>query len=102
MRRNLWTGLLGLALLGCGGPPEALRLGFVNQTRHSNADLWVLWKAAQDACNVRYAAAYSFCNRDLTRYAASWEDQGASFSYVLEYEFENQIRAALGYSLRWG
>ena len=51
--------------------------------------------------NVRYAAAYSFYSRDLTRYAASWEEQGDSFSFVLEHEFENQILAALGYSLRW-
>ncbi len=31
----------------------------------------------------------------------SWEDQGDSFTFVLEYEFENQILAALGYSLKW-
>jgi hypothetical protein len=42
-----------------------------------------------------------FYSRDLTRYAASWEEQGDSFSFVLEHEFENQILAALGYSLRW-
>ena len=48
-------------------------------------------------CNVRYAA-YSFCSRDP---AASQEEQGDSFSFVLEHEFENQILAALGYSLRW-
>jgi hypothetical protein len=52
-------------------------------------------------CNVRYAVAYSFYNRDLTHYAASWEEQGDSSSFVLEHEFENQILAALGYSLRW-
>ena len=52
-------------------------------------------------CNVRYAVAYSFYSRDFTRYAASWEDKGDSFTFVLEYEFENQILAALGYSLRW-
>lgn len=169
MRRNFWKCVLGLALLGCGGPP-ALRVGFINQTRHSDSDLWALWKAAQEnlaqqvdlnplqrsssgapadirpgdpralevmprqlrvssepdvtasvllaatglerpvptgliacptPCNVRYAAAYSFYRLDLTRYAASWENQGDSFSFVLEYEFENQILAALGYSLRW-
>ena len=27
--------------------------------------------------------------------------QGNSFTFVLEYEFENQIMAALGYSLKW-
>ena len=57
--------------------------------------------ACPEPCNVRYAAAYSFYSRDLTRYAASWEEQGDSFSFVLEHEFENQILAALGYSLRW-
>ncbi len=30
----------------------------------------------------------------------SWEDQGDSFTFVLD-EFENQILAALGYSLKW-
>ena len=57
--------------------------------------------ACPQPCNVRYAAAYSFYGRDLTRYAASWEDRDESFSFVLEYEFENQIMAALGYSLKW-
>jgi hypothetical protein len=169
MRRNLWKLVLGLGLLGCGGQPNALPVGFVNQTKHSDADLWVVWQAARESlaqevdlnplersssgapadirpgdpralevtphqlkvsaeadvaagvllaatglersdptgmiacpepCNVRYAAAYSFYSRDLTRFAASWEDQGDSFSFVLEYEFENQILAALGYNLR--
>jgi hypothetical protein len=145
-------------------------MGFVNQTRHSEDDLWTIWKAAQDTlsqevdlnplqrsfsgapadirpgdpqaqkiwphqlrvgaepdiassallaatgqerdnptgmiacpppCNVRYAAAYTIYSRDITRYAASWEDQGDSFTFVLQYEFENQIMAALGYSLKW-
>ena len=57
--------------------------------------------ACPQPCNVRFAAAYSVYSRDLTQYAASWEDEGESFSFVLEYEFENQILAALGYSLRW-
>ena len=170
MRRNLWKLLLGLVLLGCGGQPAGPAIGFVNQTKHSDADLWKIWQAAQDSvsqqvdlnplqrsslgapadirpgdrraleimphqlrvgavpdvssndllaatglerpdptgmiacpkpCNVGYAAAYSFYSRDLTRYAASWEGQEDSFIFVLEYEFENQILAALGYSLRW-
>src|SRR5579862_4737017 len=164
MRRNLWKLMLILGLLGCGGQPNALPVGFVNQTRHSDDDLWVVWAAAQQTlnqevdlnplqrsstgapadirpgdpralgvmphqlkvtaepdvsaeallaatglersdptgmiacpapCNVRYAVAYSFYSRDLTRYAASWEDKGDSFTFVLEYEFENQILAAL-------
>ena len=168
MRRTIWVLVLGMILLGCGGLPEA-PVGFVNQTHHSDAQLWEIWKAAQDTlaqevdlnplqrslsgapadirpgdaraleiqphqlrvgpkpdvsasillaatgmerddptgmigcpqpCNVRYAAAYSVHSRDLTQYAASWEDQD-SFTFVLEYEFENQILAALGYSLKW-
>jgi hypothetical protein len=168
--RRLWWLALGVILMGCGGRPEALSVGFVNQTHHSDADLWTIWAAAQQSvaqeidlnpleqslagasadirpgdaralhvfphqlqvgrtpdvlsnallaatgmdrdnptgliacpqpCNVRYAAAYSFYSRDVTRYASSWEDQGDSFNFVLEYEFENQILAALGYSLKW-
>ena len=57
--------------------------------------------ACPQPCNVRFAAAYSFHQPELTRYAASWEEQGENFSTILEYEFENQILAALGYSLRW-
>ena len=57
--------------------------------------------ACPQPSNVRYAAAYSVYSRNLTPYAASWEDQGASFTFVLEYEFENQILASLGYSLKW-
>ena len=170
MPRNLWKFVLGLVLVGCGGQPNGLPVGFVNQTRHSDADIWIIWKAAQESlnqevdlnplqrsssgapadirpgdpralevmphqlkvsaepdvsasdllaapglersdptgmiacpqpCNVRYAAADSFYSRDLTQYAAAWEDKGDSFTFVLEYEFENQILAALGYSLRW-
>ncbi len=49
MRRNLWKLLLGLALLGCGGQPAGPAIGFVNQTKHSDADLWMIWQAAQDS-----------------------------------------------------
>jgi len=170
MRRSLWRLALGLILVGCGGRPDSLPVGFVNQTHHSDAHLWTIWKAAQETlaqqvdlnplqrslsgapadirpgdvralkimphqlrvgakpdvtssvllaatglerdnptgmiacpqpCNVRYAAAYSVYSRDVTQYATSWEDQGDSFTFVLEYEFENQILAALGYSLKW-
>jgi hypothetical protein len=138
MPRNWWKVVLGLGLLGCGGQPNALPVGFVNQTRHSDADLWVIWKAPLESvdqevdlnplqrsssgspadirpgdphalgvmphqlrvsseedvsasallaasgldrsdptgmiacpepCNVRFAVAYSFYSRDLTRYA---------------------------------
>jgi hypothetical protein len=57
--------------------------------------------ACPQPCNVRYAAAYSLFPREVTRYAASWEFQGDNFSLLVEYEFENQILAELGYSLRW-
>lgn len=170
MLRNPWKLMLLLVLLGCGGRPDPGPAGFRNQTLHSDAELWVIWKAAQETvaqdvdlnplqrsvsgapadirpgdagaltilphqlrvsaepdvsadvllaatglerpdptgmiacpqpCNVRYAAAYTLYGKNLTRYAASWEGQGASFTFMLEYEFENQILAALGYSLKW-
>ena len=57
--------------------------------------------ACPQPCNVRYAAAYSLYPRQLTKYAASWEFQGGNFSLILQYEFENQILAALNYNLQW-
>ena len=48
MRRNLLVLMLGMVLAGCGGRPEAPPEGFVNQTHHSEADLWTIWKAAQE------------------------------------------------------
>jgi len=39
--------LLTMVLVGCGGDPGSLPVGFVNQTQHSDADLWTIWKAAQ-------------------------------------------------------
>jgi len=47
MRWNLWKLVLGIALLGCGVQRDELPVGFVNQTHHSDADLWVIWKGAQ-------------------------------------------------------
>jgi hypothetical protein len=38
--------LLCILLSGCGGTPSDT-IGFVNQTKHSDAELWNLWKAAQ-------------------------------------------------------
>jgi hypothetical protein len=49
MRQNFWKFVLGLALLGCGGQPAGPPAGFVNQTKHSDADLWMIWQAAQDS-----------------------------------------------------
>ena len=45
MRRRLRAlALMILLLEGCGGSNPAR---FINQTRHSDAELWALWKAAQ-------------------------------------------------------
>ena len=163
--------VLTLVLAGCGGGfRDSVPIGFINHTHHSDANLQVIWKAAQQAlsvevdlnplqrigtnvpaeiqpgdrrainvkprhllvssqpdvsssallaatniyrtdptgliacpqpCNVRYAAAYSLFPHEVTHYAASWEFQGDNFSLILQYEFENQILAELGYSLRW-
>ena len=57
--------------------------------------------ACPQPCNVRFAAAYSLYPRQVTKYAASWEFLGDNFANILKYEFENQILAELGYSLRW-
>jgi hypothetical protein len=35
-----------LMLVGCGVPGER-PIGFINQTRHPDADLWAIWRAAQ-------------------------------------------------------
>lgn len=161
--------VLGVAiLLGCGGGRGGdAESGFVNQTRHSDSDLWATWRAAQASiarqidlnpveqgaeakilpgdsralqvsppgltvapeadissqalfastgteradptgmivcpqpCNVNYATAYSRYSPAMTRYAASWESNEASFRTILEYEFENQILFLLGYDMRW-
>jgi|SRR5579863_276569 len=45
MGRGLRSVLPTIILLGCGGSPATV--GFVNQTRHSDAQLWALWTAAQ-------------------------------------------------------
>ena len=39
--------ILGCVLFsGCGNGPDA-DIGFINETQHSDAQLWTLWKAAQ-------------------------------------------------------
>jgi hypothetical protein len=48
MRRKLRGLLLGIILLnGCGTDKALPPVGFVNQTQHSDAQLWTLWHAAQ-------------------------------------------------------
>src|SRR5258708_27205233 len=47
MRGKACFCVLGFVLLaGCGGRPPA-PLGFVNQTRHTDARLWGIWRTAQ-------------------------------------------------------
>lgn len=170
MLRSVRVALLGTILLnGCSADRSAAA-GFVNQTQHSDAQLWTLWQAAQQTlsqridlnplqrltdnatplilpgdprvwqvlprqlmvspqtdvssaallaatgmqranptglvtcpqpCNVRYAPAYSFYLPPVSRYAASWEFSGNNFDFLVQYEFENQILAALAYDMRW-
>ena len=47
MDRSRAAIILTIVLVGCGSPAGPL-VGFVNQTQHSNADLWAIWKRAQD------------------------------------------------------
>ena len=167
MRRG-WYVMGLILLLGCGsGRSGDAATGFINQTRHSDSDLWAVWRAAQESvakridlnpveqgseanilpgdaralqlnpsgltvapepdissqalfastgtehadptgmiacpqpCNVRYATAYSRYKPPVTKYAASWEADHASFRTILEYEFENQILFVLGYDMKW-
>jgi len=47
MVRRIAVMLLGaIVATACGGHPE-LPVGFVNQTRHTDAHLWTIWKTAQ-------------------------------------------------------
>ena len=51
--RQLWRGLVFATILftACGGEKTApaAPVGFVNQTQHSDAQLWQLWHAAQQS-----------------------------------------------------
>ena len=51
MRRNVVAVLLTLSFLGCGGSPKSPvpAAGFINQTRHSDADLNAIWTEAQQS-----------------------------------------------------
>jgi hypothetical protein len=43
-----------LLLGGCGGGlPESLPVGFLNRTRHSDEQLWTIWKTAQQILSQR-------------------------------------------------
>jgi hypothetical protein len=41
--------VLTMGLAGCGGLPAATPVGFVNQTQHPDADLKIIWSAAQQS-----------------------------------------------------
>ncbi|HZQ18130.1 MAG TPA: hypothetical protein VFA90_05365 [Terriglobales bacterium] len=46
---SLWSRIIVIfciLLSGCGGTPRSA-IGFVNQTKHSDAELWSLWREAQ-------------------------------------------------------
>lgn len=50
MRKKLSATLLTIILLGCGGNPTGPNAtGFINQTKHTNAELWAIWSAAQQS-----------------------------------------------------
>jgi hypothetical protein len=49
---------LALAITACGGSPATTSsangaIGFVNRTQHSDAQLWALWKAAQQSLSLQ-------------------------------------------------
>jgi hypothetical protein len=45
--------LLLLVFAGCGGGTPEAPVGFVNQTQHSDADLWAIWQQAQQSLATR-------------------------------------------------
>ncbi|MGA8490863.1 MAG: hypothetical protein WB711_10595 [Terriglobales bacterium] len=51
MRRIPVAAVLMMVLLGCGGSPKSPvpAAGFINQTRHSDADLQAIWTEAQQS-----------------------------------------------------
>lgn len=50
MGRNLRATLLTLILLGCGGGVQnPADNGFINQTQHTDTQLWAMWSAAQQS-----------------------------------------------------
>ena len=47
---SLRTLILTMVLVGCGGgASDVLPIGFVNQTQHSVAELWTIWRSAQQS-----------------------------------------------------
>ncbi len=49
MRRTVRVLVLLTILTGCGGVSVEGPVGFINQTQHDDADLWMIWQAAQES-----------------------------------------------------
>jgi hypothetical protein len=50
MGKKLRATLLTMVLLGCGGRSNnPTANGFINQTQHTDAELWTIWSAAQQS-----------------------------------------------------
>jgi hypothetical protein len=54
MRRIVVTVVLTVVLLGCEGSQSPGPTGFINQTRHSDADLMAIWKGAQQSLTRQF------------------------------------------------
>jgi hypothetical protein len=54
MRRIVLTVVLTMVLLGCEGSQSPSPTGFINQTRHSDADLMAIWKGAQQSLTRQF------------------------------------------------
>ncbi len=52
MGRGLCVVLVAFLLVGCGNN-KPVTVGFLNETKHSDADLWVIWSAAQNSLAAR-------------------------------------------------
>lgn len=50
MGKKLRAAVLTIMLVGCGGhSTNPVATGFINQTQHTDADLWTIWSAAQQS-----------------------------------------------------
>jgi hypothetical protein len=68
MRSLLHVVVIGCVLFsGCGSAPDA-EVGFINETQHSDAQLWSLWKAAQN--NLTYQIDLNPLQRQFSNVAA--------------------------------
>jgi hypothetical protein len=54
MGKKLRATLLTMVLLGCGGRSNnPTAIGFINQTQHTDAELWAIWSGAQQSLSQR-------------------------------------------------